>query len=159
MTICDIRPARDQHAVETWQRREPPLPAVAVLAVGAVAPVLADAVGRRVADGVGLRAVADPECPEYLLILGEEAELPRVEGARYLGWEGSALTLTTHRVLPSAELWRDAALAAEHADPAALVIVLPEQVLIAAAAIGEADPALLAELFPAVPGPGAAAVG
>jgi hypothetical protein len=132
--------------VESWHRREPPLPAVAVLGVGAVAAALAEATHRRLAEGAALRTVADPE---YLVVLGDQAALPWVEGARYLGWDGAALTLTTHRVLPAADTWRETALATYGADPAALVIVLPEQVLIAAGAIGDADPTALTKLFAA----------
>ncbi|GAA1969850.1 hypothetical protein [Catenulispora subtropica] len=150
MTISEIRRPPggrpDDHAVESWHRREPPLPAVAVLGVGAVATALAAATHLSLADGAALRTVADPE---YLVVLGDEGALPWVDGARYLGWDGAALTLTTHRVLPSADLWRATALAAEGADPASLVIVLPEQVLIAANAIMDADPEALAGLFAA----------
>ncbi|NUR63570.1 MAG: hypothetical protein HOV87_33655 [Catenulispora sp.] len=176
MTISEVRCPADgaQHVVESWHRREPPLPAVAVLGVGAVATALAAATHRRLAEGAALRTVADPE---YLVVLGDEAALPWVDGARYLGWDGAALTLTTHRVLPSADVWRSSALAAtkngagtgakdgtkngadDGADDGAengeqipdqptLVIVLPEQVLITAGTITDADPAALAELFP-----------
>ena len=184
MTISDVRCPADgaEHVVESWHRREPPLPAVAVLGVGAVAAALAAATHRRLAEGAALRTVADPE---YLVVLGDEAVLPWVDGARYLGWDGAALTLTTHRVLPSADVWRSSALAAAEngaADRAAegaadgagtgtkdgakngartgtkngesipgqpaLVIVLPEQFLITASTITDADPAALAELFP-----------
>jgi hypothetical protein len=153
MTISEIRRAGDdrrqpaeEHAVESWHRREPPLAAVAVLGVGTVATALAAATHLRLADGAALRTVADPE---YLVVLGDEATLPWVDGARYLGWDGAALTLTTHQVLPSADLWRATALAAKGADPASLVIVLPEQVLIAGSAVADADPVALAALFEA----------
>lgn len=129
MTICEVRQAAERHPVESWQRREPALPAVAVLGIGPVAAILAELTQALVADGVPLRTVADPD---YLVVLGEEAALPWVDGARYLGWDGSALTLTTHQVLPAADIWRESALVAAGADPDSLVIVLPEQVLIAA---------------------------
>src|ERR1700759_2695655 len=90
------------------------------------------------ADGTPLQLVADPE---YLVVLGEEPALPWVDGARYLGWDGSALTLTTHQVLPAPDLWREAALPAGTAEPGSLVIVLPDQVLIAAAGHAAAIPA------------------
>ena len=146
MTICEVRqaaghrhtaehdtvehPTVKHHTVESWQRREPALPAVAVLGIGPVAAALAELTHDLLADGAPLRTVADPD---YLVVLGEEAALPWVDGARYLGWDGSALTLTTHQVLPAADIWREAALVAAGADPESLVIVLPEQVLIAAA--------------------------
>lgn len=135
MTICEVRQAAghqhvaEHHTVESWQRREPALPAVAVLGIGPVATALAELTHALLADGAPLRTVADPD---YLVVLGEEAALPWVDGARYLGWDGSALTLTTHQVLPAADIWREAALVAAGADPESLVIVLPEQVLIAA---------------------------
>ncbi|MEY9932012.1 hypothetical protein ABH926_006661 [Catenulispora sp. GP43] len=130
MTICEVRQPTSHNTVESWQRREPALPAAAVLGIGPAATALAEAARALVADGAALRLVADPE---YLVVLGEEAELPWVDGARYLGWDGSALTLTTHQVLPAPDLWREAALAAGTADAGSLVIVLPDQVLIAAA--------------------------
>ncbi|MBS2540117.1 hypothetical protein KGQ20_46005, partial [Catenulispora sp. NF23] len=129
MTISEVRQAADNHTVESWHRREPALPAVAVLGIGPVAAALTEAAHALLADGAKLHLVADPE---YLVVLGEETALPWVDGARYLGWDGSALTLTTHRVLPAADLWREAALTAAGADAASLVIVLPDQVLIAA---------------------------
>ena len=150
MTICEVRQAAghqhvaEHHTVESWQRREPALPAVAVLGIGPVATALAELTHALLADGAPLRTVADPD---YLVVLGEEAALPWVDGARYLGWDGSALTLTTHQVLPAADIWREAALVAAGADPESLVIVLPEQVLIAAAApeYGEVPSAAQAE--------------
>ena len=129
MTISEVRQAADDHTVESWHRREPALPAVAVLGIGPVAAALTEAAHALLADGAKLHLVADPE---YLVVLGEETALPWVDGARYLGWDGNALTLTTHRVLPAADLWREAALTAAGADAASLVIVLPDQVLIAA---------------------------
>lgn len=154
MTISEIRATSSGRApdrtpdrtVESWRRREPPLPAVAILGVGTVAAALAEAAHSRLEAGANLRMVADPE---YLLVLGEEVALPWADGARYLGWDGAALTLTTHQVLPAADLWRDAALAAAGADPEALVIVLPEQVLISASAVAEVDPAAQEGLFAA----------
>jgi hypothetical protein len=142
-------PAADRrlHEVDgSWQRREPPLPAVAVVGVGAVAAFLAAATHQRLRDGAELRAVADPE---YLLVLGAEADLPWADGARYLGWDGSALTLTTHRVLPAADQWRDAALAEDGGDPQSLVVVLPEQILVSETPVRAADPAALAAVFTA----------
>jgi hypothetical protein len=166
MTICEVRQAAGRrhaaehhtvahHTVESWQRREPALPAVAVLGIGPVATALAELTQDLMADGAPLRTVADPD---YLVVLGDEAVLPWVDGARYLGWDGSALTLTTHQVLPAADIWREAALVAAGADPESLVIVLPEQVLIAARDAGDgAVPAATAgEVLPAAePAPAA----
>src|SRR6266851_5079391 len=63
-----------RHEIDgSWQRREPPLPAVAVVGVGAVAASLAVATHQRLQDGAELRAVADPEylvvvLPEQILV-------------------------------------------------------------------------------------------
>jgi hypothetical protein len=144
---------------EQWRRREPPLAPAAVLGIGAVAADLAAAAYGRISVGAELRAVADPE---YLVVLGADDALPWVDGARYLGWDGRALTLTTHEVVPAADLWRDAAIAQEDAEPASLVIVLPEQLLISAMPARSADPAALLAMYslpepdaaePEVPGP------
>ncbi|MEY9894002.1 hypothetical protein ABIA35_005100 [Catenulispora sp. MAP12-49] len=149
MTICEVRHATSHDTVESWQRREPALRAAAVLGTGPVAAALAEAARALIADGAPLRLVADPE---YLVVLGEEPALPWVDGARYLGWDGGALTLTTHRVLPAPDVWREAALAAGTAEPGSLVIVLPDQVLIAGA---EHD----AEIAASAPAPVAPQVG
>jgi hypothetical protein len=129
---------------EQWRRREPPLVPAAVLGIGVVAPALAAAAHARIGVGAELRAAADPE---YLVVLGTDDALPWADGARYLGWDGRALTLTTHEVVPAADLWRDAAIAREHAEPASLVVVLPEQILISAMPLRPADPAALLAMY------------
>jgi hypothetical protein len=143
-----VTPHPLQEVDGSWQRREPPLAAVAVVGVGAVAARLATATHERLQDGTELRAIADPE---YLVVLGAEHELPWVDGARYLGWDGRALTLTTHQVRPAADLWRDAALAEDGGDPSALVVVLPEQILVSEMPLRPADPAALAAVFAPMP--------
>ena len=115
------------HEVDgSWQRREPALAAAAVIGVGAGAAALAAHTDRLRAAGATLHVVADPE---YLLVLGAEPDLPWADGARYLGWDGGALTLTTHRVQPAADEWRAAALGPVD-DPGTLVVVLPEQIVV-----------------------------
>ena len=49
-------------------------------------------------------------------------------------------------MLPAADLWREAAIAQQDADPGSLVVVLPEQILISAMPVRTADPALLRDL-------------
>lgn len=129
---------------EQWRRREPPLVPAAVLGIGEVAAALAAAAHARIGLGAELRAVADPE---YLVVFGTDDALPWADGARYLGWDGRALTLTTHEVVPAADLWRDAAIAREHAEPGSLVVVLPEQILISAMPLRPADPAALRAMY------------
>jgi hypothetical protein len=149
-----VHPAEDYAeeigTAEQWRRREPPLVPAAVLGIGAVAAELAAAAHLRLASGAELRAVADPE---YLVVLGAQDVLPWVDGARYLGWDGRALTLTTHRVVPAADLWRDAAVAQQDAEPESLVVVLPEQILISAMPARAADPGVLLAMATGAPCP------
>ncbi|MEV6520699.1 hypothetical protein AB0M43_01995 [Longispora sp. NPDC051575] len=122
-----------------WAPREPPLTPAAVVGFGPVASALADAAGRALAAGVRLRAAGHGSA---LLVLGEAEELPWVDGARYLGWDGPVLTPTTHRPLPSAALWRGAV--SGDRSPADLVAVLPERILVTATPREIADLGLLA---------------
>jgi hypothetical protein len=149
-----VHPAEDYAeeigTAEQWLRREPPLVPAAVLGIGAAAAELAAAAHVRLASGAELRAVADPD---YLVVLGAQEALPWVDGARYLGWDGRALTLTTHRVVPAADLWRDAAIAQQDAEPESLVVVLPEQILISAMPVRTADPGVLLAMATGAPGP------
>lgn len=66
--------------------------------------------------------------------------LPWLDGVTYLGWDGEALTPTTMRAAPSAELWRAAL------GPGELVVLLPEQILTAPMPEGPADRERLATL-------------
>ncbi|MGW1991824.1 bpX5 domain-containing protein [Embleya sp. NPDC001921] len=123
-------------AAPAWHPREPPLPVAAVLARGSAVPSLALRVVERLERGDVLRAVGDRD---WLVVVGED--LPRPDGLRYLGWDGEALTPTTMRPAPSAELWR---LALGSRD---LVVLLPDGVLVAPMPAGAADrdaPATLA---------------
>ncbi|WP_405363147.1 hypothetical protein OG535_36860 [Kitasatospora sp. NBC_00085] len=113
-----------------WERREPPLPAAAVLALGDAVPALAAATRDRLRAGARLGVLADGPPPAdavptaggpvaapgvlsdpgavALLVLGSEADLPWADGARYLGRDAGLLVPTTARPGPAAALWRRA---------------------------------------------------
>jgi hypothetical protein len=121
-----------------WVLREPPLVPAAVVGFDEVVPGLAAAVRERLGRGVELRAAGDVRA---LLVLGMAADLPWADGARYLGWDGGMLTLTTHRPLPAAGLWRQALL--REIDEGRLVALLPGRALVTAAPRRAADAGLL----------------
>ncbi|MFJ8565052.1 hypothetical protein [Streptomyces sp. NPDC093514] len=115
-----------------WERREPPLPAAAVLAVGDAVPGLAAAALARVRNGARLGVLADdgpglPAADRALLVLGAEADLPWADGARYLGRDAGLLVPTTARPAPAAPLWRRALGAAE----GQLCVLVPGRALVA----------------------------
>ncbi|WP_405528147.1 hypothetical protein OG592_09620 [Streptomyces avidinii] len=115
-----------------WERREPPLPAAAVLAVGDAVPGLAAAALERVRDGARLGVLADdapglPAADRALLVLGAEADLPWADGARYLGRDAGLLVPTTARPAPAPPLWRRALGAAE----GQLCVLVPGRALVA----------------------------
>ncbi|WP_380282059.1 hypothetical protein [Kitasatospora purpeofusca] len=116
-----------------WERREPPLTAAAVLAVGDAVPALAAATRARLADGARLGVLADDTA---LLVLGAEADLPWSDGARYLGRDGDLLVPTTARPWPAAALWRTAL----GAEPGELCVLTPGHALVAAPPAPAGDP-------------------
>ncbi|MFD0574617.1 hypothetical protein ACFQ0T_42000 [Kitasatospora gansuensis] len=115
-----------------WERREPPLLAVAVLAVGAAVPGLALAARERVRAGARLAVLAEdgpglPVADRVLLVLGAEQDLPWADGARYLGRDAGLLTPTIARPEPATALWRRALGAAE----GQLCVLVPGRALVA----------------------------
>lgn len=120
----------------SWQVREPPLPAAAALASGPQVPQLAADTVRRLDAGAWLRACA---APGWLVVLGDTADLPWADGARYLGWESGVLVPTTLACLPGAAYVR----AATDAASDELVVLLPDAVLTAPQPRRRADPAAL----------------
>ncbi|MFE7558265.1 hypothetical protein [Kitasatospora sp. NPDC057500] len=120
----------------TWERREPPLTAAAVLAVGDAVPALAAATRARLTDGARLGVLADDT---VLLVLGAEADLPWSDGARYLGRDGDLLVPTTARPRPAPALWR----AALGAGPGDLCVLTPGHALVAAPPAPATDPEAL----------------
>ncbi|MFJ9776359.1 hypothetical protein ACIRVF_34855 [Kitasatospora sp. NPDC101157] len=123
----------------SWQRREPPLEAVAVLALGSAVPALAAATRFRLESGCRLAVVADGSTPKglALLVLGEARDLPWADGARYLGTEGGVLVPTTARPQPGASLWRAALGAAD----GQLCVLVPGHALVGDRPVPGCDPA------------------
>ncbi|BCJ75064.1 hypothetical protein CS0771_46080 [Catellatospora sp. IY07-71] len=108
--------------VSAWQRREPPLPAGAVLATGQAVAGLA--ARTRLHPAVSrLRACA---ASGWLLVLGAQADLPWAPQVRYVGWEADVLLPTALRPDLPAELVAREAL---HRCREELVVVLPDALL------------------------------
>ncbi|MFD0532155.1 hypothetical protein ACFQ1I_45380 [Kitasatospora arboriphila] len=135
-----------------WERREPPLPPAAVLALGDAVPALAAATRARLLAGVRLGTLADAGA---LLVLGAADDLPWADGARYLGREGELLVPTTARPLPVPALWQ-AALGARRGQ---VCVLLPGHAMVADPPPPTTDPAALDRFLPAEPDtePGSAA--
>ncbi|MFE2407642.1 hypothetical protein ACFXDE_04775 [Kitasatospora sp. NPDC059408] len=119
-----------------WERREPPLPAAAVLALGEDVPALAAATRERLLAGTRLGVAADATA---LLVLGATEDLPWAPGARYLGLDGDLLVPTTARPQPAAALWR----AALGAGEGQLCVLVPGHALVADRPPPGTDPAAL----------------
>ncbi len=120
-----------------WLPREPPLPPAAVAARAAAAQALAAAALPRLRAGATIRATRSAD---WLLLLGDPADLPWAAGVVYLGWAGRALVPTTLRCSVPVSLVV-AALA-----PAEVTVLLPGVVLQGAMPRRSADPELLAAL-------------
>ncbi|MGW6915339.1 bpX5 domain-containing protein [Kitasatospora sp. NPDC054939] len=135
-----------------WERREPPLPAAAVLALGDALPALAAATRTRLLAGARLAVLADDAA---LLVLGAAAELPWADGARYLGRDADLLVPTTARPLPAAPaLWRSAL----GARPGLLCALVPGHALVADPPPPAIDPAALDRFLRPAPAVRATAV-
>ncbi|MFD9686051.1 hypothetical protein ACFY2K_17560 [Kitasatospora sp. NPDC001309] len=117
-----------------WERREPPLEPVAVLALGAAVPALASATRARLTAGHRLAVAADGTA---LLVLGEAPDLPWADGARYLGEDDGVLVPTTARPQPGAALWRVALGAAD----GQLCVLVPGHALVGDRPAPVRDPA------------------
>jgi hypothetical protein len=122
----------------TLRPREPPLPAVAVVATGAALTGLIAATRRALAAGADLHAATGAG---WLVVLGAFEQLPWADGCRYLGRDGPLLVPTTRAIDPAPDLVA-AALRADRAD-AALLVVLEDTVLRGPLPVRTADPSLL----------------
>jgi hypothetical protein len=118
-----------------WSRREPPLHPAAVAASGQQADQLRIAVRARLEAGADLRATADAN---WLVTIGEAADLPWVDGAIYLGWDAGLLVPTTLLPWPGPELVRASLSVADN-----LVVLLPDRMLISEIPRHRADPQAL----------------
>jgi len=117
VTVSDlIRPA--------WHDRETPLEAAAVVARGGAVSGLARSAQARLRAGATLgAAVGGP----YLVVIGDDVNLPWSDGAVYLGWEATMLVPTTLEPRPRTALL--SAAARRFAGAHDLVILLPHMVL------------------------------
>jgi len=135
VTIIDpIRPA--------WRDRDVPIRAAAVVAQGAAARALARSTQSRISAGASLSAACGHG---YLVIIGDEVDLPWSDGAVYLGWEASVLVPTTQAPVPRTVLIAEAARRVSGTDD--LVIVLPQTVLHTPSPRPIADPAQLIDFI------------
>lgn len=125
-----------------WHVRDSPLAAAAVVASGDALPRLKRSTYARVQIGARLIVAADHG---YLLVIGNEADLPWSDGAVYLGWEAGVLVPTTSRPIPSTALIVDAARRAAADND--LVVVLPGAVLHVSNRAPITDPAQLSDLL------------
>lgn len=113
--------------------------AAAALGQRGTAKALAAAAAYRCRRGGELRAAAGEG---WLLVLGNEAELPWADGVTYLGWDGGLLLPTTQTVQPHPDLLRQILSASLDVDAATLVVV-PGSVVSFSVTRGAADPAWL----------------
>ena len=125
-----------------WRDRDVPIKAAAVVAHEAAVPGLARSACSRLRAGAGLTAAVGHG---YLVIIGDEADLPWSDGAVYLGWEAAVLVPTTTEPVPRTALIAEAA--RREAGPHDLVIVLPQVVLHTPNPRPITDPAQLADLI------------
>ena len=109
----------------SWVRREPPLPARAVVARDDAVVGLAEAVEARLAAGADLRVCSGRG---WLLALGEEGDLPWSDGVTYLGWDAGVLTPTTLRSTVPPDLLHLALRRRASAGHALLVAIGPDVV-------------------------------
>lgn len=119
-----------------------PLRPVAILARGPVVPILAGALAESVSRGTDLDLHAGDG---YLLALGSEQDLPWVDGATWLGRDGSLLVPTTLTPLPDAGLV-GRAIARRLGGGSAWIVLMPDLVLAGERSTGLPDVGRLREI-------------
>jgi hypothetical protein len=107
-----------------WRDRDVPLAAAAVIGHGPAGVALARSARERVRAGTPLGVASGHE---FVVVVGDESDLPWSDGAVYLGWEATVLVPTTREPVPRTALIAAAARRAAGAHD--LVIVLPGLVL------------------------------
>ena len=115
-----------------WSTREPPLPPVAVAGTGAAAVAL-----RAKAKNTDLRAAGNDD---WIVLLGDAADLPWADGAVYLGWDAGLLVPTTRTLWPPADLVH-AAIRQNAGD--GLAVLLPGRLLLSPVPARHLDPSKL----------------
>jgi hypothetical protein len=118
-----------------WRRRVTPLNPAAVLALGPTGPSLARGLVERLTLGADLQVHASADC---LLAIGNEADLPWVEDAIWLGREAGLLVPTTWSVLPHIDLV-SRAIRSRVGPQAGWVVLLPDRLLVGMNPIGLPD--------------------
>ena len=126
----------------SWTRRPTPLRPSAILGRGPVTPFLARALSDRVSRGIDLEVHAGDG---YLLAIGDEAELPWVDGATWLGRDGALLVPTTLAPMPDVGLV-SRAIAREIGSRVGWVVLLPDRVLVSERSTGLLDLQALREI-------------
>jgi hypothetical protein len=119
----------------TWESQATPLTPAAVLARGRLVPILAAVLAEHLDHGVDLDVHATDG---HLLAIGEERDLPWVDGATWLGRYGSLLVPTTLRPSQEASLVARA-VARRTGGESAWVVLLPDQLLTGSWSIGRPD--------------------
>jgi hypothetical protein len=118
-----------------WGRRATPLIPAAVLALGPTRPLLARGLVARLTLGADLQVHAGADC---LLVIGNEADLPWVDDAIWLGREAGLLVPTTWSVLPHIDLV-SRAIRRRVGAQAGWVVLLPDRLLVGINPIGLPD--------------------
>jgi hypothetical protein len=132
----------------SWASRSVPLRPAAVLGQGSVASILARALVDGLARGVDLDVHASDG---FLLAIGDEHDLPWVDGATWLGRDGPLLIPTS--LEPSLDTGLLArAIARRIGAVHGWVILLPDQLLTGERSVGVTDVGRLHEIAAKVPG-------
>ena len=130
-----------------WAPRPNPLRPAAVLGRGAVAQALAGVLAERVSGGADFDVHAGDG---WVLALGDEGDLPWVDGATWLGREGSLLIPTTLEPLPDIALV-SRAVARRVGQPGAWIVLLPDRLLVGVRSTGRPDVRRLREIADPTP--------
>ena len=133
----------------SWTSRPTPLRPAAVLGHGPVTQLLARALADRVSRGIDLEVHAGDG---YLLAIGDEAELPWVDGVTWLGRDGALLVPTTLAPTPDVGLV-GRAIARHIGSRIGWVALLPDLVLVGERSMGIVDARALREIAGQRPSP------
>jgi hypothetical protein len=127
----------------TWTVRPEPLRPTAVLGRGSVATALSEALAGRLESGIDLEIHA---AQGVVLAIGQEGDLPWVDGATWLGRDGPLLMPTTLR--PALDTGLVARAIQRRVGPdAGWIVVTPDELLTGRHATGAPDAATLKRLI------------
>ena len=125
-----------------WQRREPPLPPLGVVARGGVVPGLASATARHLAAGHELKVC---HADGWLVVLGDSSHLPWVDGVVYVGLEDGLYVPTLSTCTPPPDVVRRA-LRPEPGPTREVIVLVGNDVLFSPAPVRVPDVSSLAAL-------------